>query len=831
MKKLMTVLASAATALCAVGAWADFTETSTDFESSTAGQAFDSNNGMDGHWVAGSDAELFISNHTDTISVSRPDYVGRDNENNGNYLAIENSVTRGLNEMSGTDFPGVAIPDNGIYLDTLVKFTAADEVFGNDALAAGVDKIAIEYVAQGDDVENPITNFVIRAGYIGAQEISAVNYMADVPENFDVSAWHRLTVRTFASIDAANHVGFVVYLDEVPLAYSTSDVCGDNFEATGLAADYYTNELHALYPSAVDSQATGGSAITSATFSGTGCIDDVVFTTNKPGFITVDPDVTVTWDASVATLTLNGAAVEGFVAGTGGSAKITPVEGVVTVAATFAAGWEYGACETDGAGAWDASTKQFTGLAAGETCNIVGMKPLFDVGGVHYASIEDEALLAALAAGTEGTPATLTLLDNVDTPIEVTEGYIILDLAGKTITDAEDGEGLTAGYAISNAGANLTIINSTETIGHVVASEGGAAVTLTDDGLTTITAGIFDGVFDGQGVGNLVITGGTFYDEEYDGDAVTDFYLAGYVSGATPAYIGEHYFQVGGGVPPAPTTYTLTVTDNANATTSITINEQSAETGAEIEDDDVIVITATPNSGYEYASAPEGWALSEGVITKTITVDGADVAVTIPAPTPTTYTVTVTPDQNATYAAAYKVGGETITPVNDVLTVTVGQTIVITATPAANYEYAETPTGWTAGQAGEITIEVSVAAEITIPAPMAKQQGGYPSYIDPTDTTAKAKYDAWKDTYGADTGSAYEEAFLLNCAPDEVATEEAAFKFTAIYQDSEGNWVAEMPEKNTKGSDYNGTVTIKRYSDVGCTVESESGNFFKAILD
>ena len=180
MKKLMTVLASAATALCAVGAWADFTETSTDFEGLTAGQAFDSNNGMDSHWVGASDAELFISNHTDTISVSRPDYVGRDDNANENYLAVENSVTRGLNTVAGGDFAGVAIPDNGIYLDTLVKFTAADEVFGEGALASG-DKIAIEYVAQGDDVDDPITNFVIRAGYIGT-EVTAKNYFAAVPE-------------------------------------------------------------------------------------------------------------------------------------------------------------------------------------------------------------------------------------------------------------------------------------------------------------------------------------------------------------------------------------------------------------------------------------------------------------------------------------------------------------------------------------------------------------------------------------------------------------------------------------------------------------------------
>jgi len=43
--------------------------------------------------------------------------------------------------------------------------------------------------------------------------------------------------------------------------------------------------------------------------------------------------------------------------------------------------------------------------------------------------------------------------------------------------------------------------------------------------------------------------------------------------------------------------------------------------------------------------------------------------------------------------------------------------------------------------------------------------GSYPSYI-PEDATVKAKYDTWAGIYGADTGSAYETAFLLNIAPD-----------------------------------------------------------------
>ena len=573
MKKLMTVLASAATALCAVGAWADFTETSTDFEGLTAGQAFDSNNGMNGYWVGASDAELFISNHTDTISVSRPNYEDRDNANE-KYLAIESSVTRGLNEMSGTAFPGVAIPDNGIYLDTLVKFTAADEVFGNDALAAG-DKIAIEYVAQGDDVDDPITNFVIRAGYIGT-EVTAKNYFAAVPENFDVSAWHRLTVRTFASIDAANHVGFVVYLDEVPLAYSTSDACGDNFEATGLAADYYTNELRALYPSAVG-VGDDKSTIASVTFSGTGCIDDVVFSTEPRDFITVNPDVTVTWDESVATLTLNGAPVEGFVACTEGSAKITPVEGVVTVVATFADGYVYGACDTDGAGAWDASTKQFTNLTPGETCSIYGMLPTFKVGADQYFDNFEDALVAAVDAGTAQNPATIQLMADCDSALAFSEGNIILDLAGYDIQGGAD-----ADYSLVNAGANLTIINTGDEAS-IKTPLSGATIAMyhVAAGFTTVEAGTFEGTiyfYAGEDVEDvfakdyLLLKGGKFIDPDYATEST--FYLATCVqSGLSTTYDSETGYVQVGDVPPTPSsgydsgdgTHTFTIDSTTEA--------------------------------------------------------------------------------------------------------------------------------------------------------------------------------------------------------------------------------------------------------------------------
>lgn len=443
----------------------------------------------------------------------------------------------------------------------------------------------------------------------------------------------------------------------------------------------------------------------------------------------------------------------------------------------------------------------------------------YEVDGDEYITFAD-----ALEAAASADDPTITLINDAVLEYDgvagagfYNEDNLLIDLAGCTIS--------CEGVVFANEGT-LTILDTV----------GGGSVENTAEnaensienysGDVYISGGMYLGaVYNDDDTGSIVVTlNGDPAELVLDEDSTSETY-------------GYWVIQASGEQPPEPTTYTLTVTDNANATTSITINEQSAETGAEIEDDDEIVITATPKSGYEYASAPDGWTLSEGAITKMITVDGADVAVTIPAPTAVvigSYTVTVTPTANATYAAAYKSDDSAITPENNVLTVTVGQTIVITATPAEDYEYAEAPTGWTAGQDGEITIEVSAAAEIAIPAPTAKQQGGYPSYIeDITDPTEKAayekKYDTWATTYSVADGAGNEEAFLLNCAPADVETAKANFKIPSITVDAEGNVTV-----GTIEGTFNGKLQLKGSTDLSTWTNldaaSKDYNFFKYEL-
>lgn len=242
MKKLMTCLASAAVAMFACGAanGEDTVSNYVDFEAEAlnVGEDFDSTaddnggTGGDKFWFAADTSEGAIgaiSNYTGEASVSTP-IAGRPDQGtaaNSKYLALDTSTpllrTVLANGGSADQINSFAIPEGGIYLDTLVKFTAAEDAFAEDL--TGGDKIAISYVEHEtgkikpdgsdeeiDDPDDPgYTNFVIRAGIKVGVELLQTNYFANVPENFDKDAWHRLTVRTIQNV-GDGQVGFVVYL-------------------------------------------------------------------------------------------------------------------------------------------------------------------------------------------------------------------------------------------------------------------------------------------------------------------------------------------------------------------------------------------------------------------------------------------------------------------------------------------------------------------------------------------------------------------------------------------------------------------------------------------
>ena len=830
MKKLMIALAAAATTMFSFG---DL-PTGTSFEAAgisagpvTVGDIVNKDDtgdqdGEDKYWYS-TDAETeelgAITNDVASQGVSRPDMFLNTTQSKSLYLETSSSplVRTALPNTGATSVTPVTI-DGEIYLDTLVKFTPADSAFAEDL--TGGDKIAIEYVEHESEGEGDVgfTNFVVRAGYIGANELGQTNYFAAVPAGFDKDAWHRLTVRTIADV-GDGHVGFVIYLDgdmTNTLEYATTVDAGfGNLNA--LAQTFYNNEKHALFPSAVEASDIGGDAITSVAFSGNGFIDDVSFTATKPTFINEAVVVTVTWDTNKITqVALNGGSALAQEDWEKGTYDIEPVDGAVSFAVEFAQGYVLGECAvTSGSGGWNGSTA-FTNLSAGAVCNIGAMFPLYEVNGVAFDDLEDA--LTAAAAGTAQNPATLKLLANCGEGITLGAGtFVIIDLAGHDIqgTDADS-------FSIAcKLGANVWVTNSIPATGAVKVSlmeDATAAMQVKDEGtVVSVYDTKFEGYISVKDDGDLKIYSGIFYDDDAAG-VVEDFRYNAYIQGTpTVTALPGGYFQVGGGEePPAPVipNYTLTIPDDVvGATAAVTSNGVAVADLTAIPSNTEVLVTWTAESGYKITAGA----------TETITMDD-DKTAGKPTVAAITYaTLTITPVANCTIvvsnATAEVASGATF-DVDDAVELTVYRT------PADGYELDNCAA----------TETITMDADRTVTAAVKQSGGSYPTYIDNiTDPTTKAayeaKYDVWKTTYGADTESAYEDAFLLNCSPDTavVAAEKAAFKFTKIAFEG-GVWVTETTTKNTSDENYNGTVTVKRYSDVGCKTEDTNGSFFKAEL-
>ena len=781
MKKLMIALAAATTAMFSFG---DFT--STGFENSpyVAGELLSTTNddagrtSIDGDfaatWVALPPDEdvqhtikAFGTEGAEATPANYADAVGN------NYLWVE--TTSSLLQRNVQPGGAAASIGDGIYLDTLVKFTPADQPFVESDVADG-DKIAISYVGQDPsevgDGETPISNIVVRAGYVSGSTIVPTNYVMNLPDNadFDVNAWHRLTVRSIANVGStAAPVGFAIYIDgnKKPLTYASDVAAGDSAYVGSLNAAVqtylYNGEKHALLPSLVNS-GENKTTITTVGFKGSGCVDNLAFTAD-PGFIEEGTAVEIAWDEGVATYTVvdstNKTLVDGAATGgTEGSTNLLLEVGItyLTVTATYGTGYEAGTWTVTGDGA-AISGGTFT-VAEGAKLNINSMTPKFDVGGVHYGSFD--AALDAAAGDDEAGMGTIKLLVDVVGDNEVSDGWVTIDLAGKTITGVTDA-------AIINSGATLFITNSTAEIGHVAAGDAGQAVLLTG-GETTIYAGWFDGDVFVDG-GALSVYGGYYLDANA-AETVDDFYLLNgdYVTGGKDevSYYGDNYFLVGESEqPPAPTTFALTTTGGANATVTTSPANVSALT-----EETEVTITATAAQDYTY--------------------DDVDL-------TGTDWT--------------YDPQADAIS-----MTTNISENTTVVVPDAVSEQSSD---DWPTGQ--DLDDAEGKAAGDLFP--------GITNALATADAKAVATWAEAKGVAYADKGGILPEAFLLDCANTQAAIDEAAanFKVTAITV--VGDTVTITP---ADGADYgNGKVVIEgtaTLSPISWHEKTDGDHFFRATL-
>ncbi len=811
MKKLMIALAAAATTMLSFGAGPSFEVSGTSFEGyptnilQTAKDDVAGNSGDNYWYTAEQDAENIISNYfgfgeTDPKEIpiaSRPDYFAP--SNNEKFLQLETTsklFRSALPNGQTTEFTPVEIPDQGIYLDTLVKFTAADDVFGADALEAGIDKIAIEYVEREDDDTTPeineaLTNFVVRAGYVtDSSTVVATNYFASVPAGFDKDAWHRLTVRAISNVGDGT-VGFIVYLDgdiNKMLTYSAEVSAG--YDAyigaldTVVKDNFYNATVHALFPSAVR---TGDDKlnVSAVAFSGNGSIDDVVFTTTMPNFIKLGEEVVATFtaDSGVAGISVQvGAADPIAVDMTAETLTATLPAGTTAFTVTVTLdpnGYGFGDMVYGEASYDNGDEITYNGgvIAITTTRNNFN---LFDVNGnaiegtfqtlsEAFAAIDVATIKLAYDYNVSDWGETLS----DSSPVYNLTKNVVLDLNGKTL----NGGGSNTRFLFSTATDKvLTVIDSVSgDTGKIIYSGvygifGGEGDTYLGSNVMTDYGPVIDGAICGeQGWVTEVVRGkfsaadntGTWDPDIGEGGGISDpngFVSQLFLAEGSSSELVSGYWVVtsqGGSEPTqiaVPTAesnlvYNGTEQTGVAAGTGYTLTGVTAATDA-----GEYTATATPVSGYAWVGGSTDatniiWSIAKVELNAvTVTLDPASATYDSEKDEVTDYT---TPSVNFGLGAPELVENTDYTVAWSSTEVSGAGTFTYTVSPVADSNYTFTET----------------SATLTITA-----GGEYPTYIeDLVDGEAKTayekKYDDWKATYGADTESAFGAAFLLNIAP------------------------------------------------------------------
>ena len=768
MKKLILSL----TAALAIGAYADTGDYSyTGFDALTAGTAFNPNlDDLGGttasYWEVVKEGDEYgvISNHTETCQVAGLDGYA-------NYLKVETdgTIMRYAIDREQAQRKVDVRAKPGIYFDSLVQFTGADEIPASD-----VDDTKLAVWLYKSDTEDGAfgigTNLVVTAAYLD----NAANHVT--PSNYVVSAagisegWHRLTVKMIPEIGSASGVaGFVVFIDGVAVTNSESKGVAESVFGSLNATAAKWNGENALFPTMV-TKGDEKQTFTYVGFKGQGAIDELKITENAPKFAADGTIFTLNWDAGLASLTIDGEPVDSFVAGEEGTTNINVAAGTPTyeVIATPKAGYNLGERVAEG-GVVKSGDNGFTVNGTG-IGTIVVNQAKFIVNGQPYATFE-EAIEAA------GSGDTVMLGANIDEPISLDEANIVLDLAGHNIATSTE-EGSDPAIMV-NGSATMILIDS---IGGGKISGGADDGCVTADGPLTIgqvegDAGV---AIDGYAVGNLSIVRGNFLVEANDEDELSE----ALAEDTTMTQIGDYYVATPGGEPPAPTTYDVKFSKNeVQVGEAVKVEEGKKlaaeqipefEGGAWDVDPATAVITCNTNFNYTIVEPVTKW---------TVTFSTNDVAV-----------------------------AEAETEVEDGNTLSEGQ---IPAFTGGAWDV--DPTG------AVITCDTNFNYTIS-------SGKTYPDYIPTGDEDVKTKFDKWVDEVNdgdRDISSDEMDAFLLNVKPADVETAKAAFKITSITQDEDGNWIVKACDKVDGEAYLNGFVNIVPYTLTGA---GEGAEFWQATL-
>lgn len=280
MKKiLMNAAIATGLALFAGNAFADdvnaFTS-SIGFETNPLGPLnLSGNDGRQGddntYWNTSGDAEsTFVTNYAGTAvtpPTSRPDLFAE--TSNGNFLKIDspNGIERYM-QLGGA----AQSLDSDVFVDMNVQFTVSDTVLD---LGTNTDNDKLAIWLYAPDTDGAKTNLVITAGVLSESlEPTVTNFVVDDEDlAVEPDTWYRLTVKTTLGSDSVPR--FKVYVNTNLVSATATLSSNGEIEAT--------SEVD-TFASLVQYDKVGAQTLSSVTFQGVGALDDLAFTTNKPGF-------------------------------------------------------------------------------------------------------------------------------------------------------------------------------------------------------------------------------------------------------------------------------------------------------------------------------------------------------------------------------------------------------------------------------------------------------------------------------------------------------------------------------------------------------------------
>lgn len=307
MKKLLFSLAAATSALL----FADPIN-ATSFEDLAAGTT-----GLAGKTDSGvqADAEnpsyfLFdgakdsstVADHAQGVSFEkRPDYFASATLNR--FLSVDTGdgrLYRSVNAVASNEDGSAlgevkAVPDAGLYIDTLVQFTPSEVA---PAYQEGKDRLnvwmgIVPNTETPDDDTDTVSKLCVRAGSFtltdGNLDLAAAKvYTSDI--KLDTTKWYRLTIKAvknvFTDSTKGSFAAFKIYIDDTLVVFNESVGSSEAIAKVGELESAAASALEekSLLPSMIKT-----STVQAVALQGTGSVDDLVVTTDKPAFLVEVP--------------------------------------------------------------------------------------------------------------------------------------------------------------------------------------------------------------------------------------------------------------------------------------------------------------------------------------------------------------------------------------------------------------------------------------------------------------------------------------------------------------------------------------------------------------